>query len=674
MTTMASKNPDPAKMTLEKFKNELQRFKTNEIKLRDQICDMKYKLTALEKVEITLKKEQLEVNRLQTKVADFEMLNNRQKKDLAKLKTMVKDEKFQRAHEKNILDQKILDAERECLEYKDKYDVEKKLGEQRDKEMEKFHKLEEENKALIVRKKTLHNQIDELKLFKSCSLNKIDELTQKLNQCEEALKNTRQELYDLKAKEIVYKGKERELKTCSEKLESTHKEHLRTLKELEKFQKEAESGKGEILWLKHRIEKFNKKSDSDAVSIKTLEHKILTQGEAIKCYKEDSERAEKENARLHGVIEKMNIKLGSHEDLKRKLQKQQDKTAGLISSGDSEVIKLRSMLDELESRYKQQKLMLMKTVAEKDIISENLTEAQEEIISSNHKLQEMYNKIRELTYEINAKDSDLVRISQQYNSVTTKVTKLEWKFTDLRKTEENGRVSADKQKIMAEKSFLQLEAENDQLAKKVVLYNEQLIHQKHKINALQFERFSLEQLLRACEHQVRTFRRQNQDYRERSDLQFKWLAKQLNRCDVTKHSLFEGPPPQVRLVASLQDKLLLYDDVLEKKDKEISSLKLDVGYNTALKLKLTQAQWDNRDLRKRFLASKSLNLTYNTRDRNLMEDNKRLSADMTKLKVDFWKKLKDAYLPTITRSKSADNTEKKTDFYSEGINVKKYSL
>lgn len=673
MTTMASKN-DPAKMTFEKLKSDLQRYKTNEIKLRDQICDMKYKLTALEKVEITLKKEQLEVNRLQTKVSDIETLNNRQKKDISKLKTMMKDEKLQRAQEKNALDQKVLDAERECLEYKDKYDTEKKLGEHKDKEMERFNKLEEENKALMMRKKVLHNQIDELKLFKSCSLNKIEDLTQKVNHCEEALKNTRQELYDMKAKEIVYKGKERELKTCSEKLESTHKEHLRTLKELEKFQKEAEACRGEILWLKHRIKKFNKKADSDAVSMKTLEHKILTQGEAIKCYKEDAERAEKENVRLQGVIEKMNNKLGSHEDLKRKLQKQQEKTAGLVSSGDSEVIKLRSMLDELEARYKQQKLMLMKTVTEKDIVSENLTEAQEEIVSSNHKLQEMYNKIRELTYEINAKDSDLVRISQQYNSVTTKVTKLEWKFADLRKTEETGRVSADKQKIMAEKSFLQLEAENDQLARKVTLYHEQLIEQKQKINALQFERFTLEQLLRSCEHQVRTFRRQNQDFKERSDLQFKWLAKQLDRCDVTKHSLFEGPPPQIRLVTSLQDKLLQYDDVLEKKEEEISLLKLDLGYNTALKLKLTQAQWDNRDLRKRFLASKSLNLTYNTRDRNLMEDNKRLSADMTKLKVDFWKKLKDAYVPSITRSKSAENVGRKTDFYSEGINVKKYSL
>lgn len=647
------------------LKDDLHRSQTNEKQLMDQNTEMKKQLSSLTKVEMSLKKEQVEVTKLQNKVDEYKSLITRTRAELNKVKNLFRDEQTQRVREKTVSDQRIIELEKEFVEMKNQYNAEKKLREQKDKELEKLQNINEDYKKLLSQEKALRSEVKQMTGFKTFSARTIEELKKNLRSTEEECRNAKHELSKLKEKEILYRDQEFEFSICKNTLDNCQKQNQKMDQELEKCLKNADANEREINWLRKENAKLTKKGECDSVAIKALEQRMLTLGQTIKSLKDESDTKEKEKEMLQRVIQNLKDQLTTHKELKRKLHEQEDKNTVLISNTDGEIVKLRNLVDGLEHKYKHQQLVYRTVLAEKQLISQSLAEAEEELDLNNKKLENMNEKVKDMTFDIDQKKSELLSINQKLNSAMCQIKKLETKLVELKRSETSFRDSAEKEKLQADKNLAQAEEDNKQLSKKLTHANEQALQQQKKINILQHENEALAQTIKERDEQITSLRKQNHEIQDNYDLQFKYLMKKVESCDATRHPKFldvstqplRKPPQQPE-----KEQLQLQQTLVEQED-EIASLNDKLANepdDSALKLALCQL--DVRELQEELKASKAISTTYSTHNKKLTEENKSLTDEARKLKLACRRKSKETCLPPLTEKATSRTVKPKDKF------------
>lgn len=649
------------------LKDDLHRSRTNEKQLMDQNTEMKKQLSSLTKVEMSLKKEQFEVTKLQNEVDEYKSLITRTRAELNKVKNLFRDEQTQRVREKTVSDQRIIEVEREFMEMKNQYNAEKKLREQKDKELERFQNINEDYRKLYSQEKALRSEVKQMTGFKTFSTRTIEELKKNLHSTEEECRNAKHELSKLKERDILYRSQEYEFNICKNTLDNCQKQNQKMEQELEKCLKHVDANEREINWLRKENGKLTKKGECDSVAIKALEQRVLTLGHTIKSLKDESDTKEKEKEMLQRAIQHLKDQLTTHRELKRKLHEQEDKNTVLISNTDGEIVKLRNLVDDLEHKYKHQHLVYRTALSEKQLISQRLAEAEEQLDLNNRNLENMNETVKDLTSDIDQKKSELLSINQKLNSAMCRIKKLETKLVELKRTGTSFRDSAEKEKLQSDKALAQAEEDNKQLSKKLALANEQALQQQKKINILQHENEVLAQTIKERDEQITSLRKETHEIQNISDLHFKYLLKKVESCDATRHPQFLDvnilplrKPPHQSENKLLQHTLVEY----EKEQKEaIASLndKLANEPDDA-SWKLALCQLDIRELLEELKASNAIATTYGTHNKKLIEENKSLTDEVRKLKLECRRKSKETCLPPLTEKATSTTVKPKDKF------------
>lgn len=633
------------------LRDDLHRSQTNEKKLMDQNAEMKKQLSSLTKVEMSLKKEQVEVTKLQNKVYEYESFIKRKMEGHNKVKQLLRDEKTKRVQEKTVSDQRITDLKKELVEMKNQYDVEKRLREQKDKDLEKFQNMNEDHRKLLLEDQDLRTQVKEMTELKTFSARTIEELKKELHSAEEECKNTKCELFKLKEKETLCREQEKELRICQSTLTNCQNQNHLMEQELEKCLKDADANKREINWLKKENANLTKNRECDSVVIKGMEQRMLTLGQTIKRLKDELYEKEKEKEKLQHTMQNLKDELAFHKELKRKLKEQENKNTALISNTDSEIVKLRNMYGDLERKYKHQKVVHVADLSEKKLISQRLNEAEEALDLNSKMLEKMTKNVKDMTFDIDQKKSELHSLNQKWDGAKGRIKKLDKKLEELKISKTFCIESAEKEKIRAAKILSQTEDLNKQLSTKIKQADEHALQQTKKIDILQQENAEQEHTIKECDEHIKTLMKQNLEIQGQYDLQFKFLKKKMETCDAAYHPNFldvTTQPPSKLPQQTEKEKLPLQQTVVEQEQEFVSLINMIAKVPDDTPWKLSLCHHDIKKHQEELKASKAIAMTYSTDNEKLTEENKRLTDEVRELKLKCESKSKKICLPAVT--------------------------
>ncbi|XP_045907068.1 cilia- and flagella-associated protein 58-like [Micropterus dolomieu] len=633
---MMPANTNPKTMKMEQLMNELDRAKTNEKWLMDQNKEQKRKLSALIAVELSLKKEQLEVSRLKNKAKDQDVHVDKLRKDLEKAKANLKNEETQRAHQKNISEQRILGLEKDLLEFKNKFFLEKMLREQKEKELEKFSAAKEENKKLTLYGQTLRHQIQELTGFKTYANKKIEEQLQQLKNKDMEHDLTKQELNKIRHMAKQYSDLVENLMPYKDKLESVQKEVEQQICELKKHEKLSEDSKKRIHQLSKETGTLTKTIEDLSILKKMADNKVDQLEQDNITLTMELENHKKEAEKQRNIILNLETDLNSYSELKNKLQNKEKDFNKHTLARDQEIAHLRNLISESENLQRMQIIQNEAIKAERNLTDDNLLKARAEITLKNKIIQNLNDEIKEQNCDINTKNTELVKTKRECLSVKNQLEKVKRQLAETKITQESCTTSAGKDKTMLQKKLAQMVAEKDKLEKDLQHYNELVVQLQQRINVQEAAKVAQEQALKECEEEVKFVRTENEK------LHFYIMKRKLlrqvgNFQDKSRQNRIRRTQKNLQpCLKVMHNKPRQYQKKqLEEKDKEIEELKRRLARRPDGAIeKLQRCQWDNRRLNKKFVASQGFLMAYEANYKNMKEENKRLTDELRKLKME----------------------------------------
>ncbi|XP_031143733.2 protein BCAP-like isoform X2 [Sander lucioperca] len=646
------KNTDTKAMEMEKLQRELNRAKLNEQRLMDQNTEQKKRLAKLVTADIALKKEEGEVTLLKKKIAYRDRHVEKLRKDLHNIKTELWDEKTSRANEKTKSEEIIELLTKESQEYQNNFSVEKTFREQKEKELEKLINTQTEKKDLILRVQKLRHQVQELTGNKYYALKKIEEQNQLLQNKETDMNLITEELIKLRSYAQCCKEEVEKLTPFKDRLETVQEQCERQLNELIRQKKQNYIYKKEIHLLSKEIGILTSKNEDLTILYKKLENNMEIVQQEKKTLTVHSKNQKKEAEKQRKLIENLESELNSCSELKTNFQNKEREVAKNNMARDMEIINVRNLISESDSQKRRLTVQIEGVRTEKKILTENFFKAQEEMGQMNKLIRKQHNKLKDKEREADSRSAELVMVKRKLDSLRYQLEKVREQLAETKMAQTLSVVSADKVHQLAENTLAKITAEKEKLEHEVQQYREQAVQQKRMLNLQDAEKATLEETVRENEGTVKSLRLKNKRLQLEHDIKVTILQRHLAisrrdriRCKMPNLSSY------LKLMYNQQRHTLLSmktQDVqlLKKKNKEIEELKCKLARrpDDAIQ-KYQECLWDNRNLKEKVMASHGLLRAYEAKNKEVEEENKRLTDELRKLKLEH----RYTHLPPISK-------------------------
>ncbi len=648
--------------------NELHRAKTNEKRLMDQNKAQKIKLSSLITVEMSLKKEQLEVAMLKNKARSQDLHVDQLRKDLEKAKACLKHEEAQRAYEKNASEQKIMSLEKDQLQLKNKFSIEKTLREQKEKELETFSNIRGENKKLSSYGQTLHHQVQELTGFRNFATKKLEEQNQLLKKKDAEHDQTKQELDRIRQKFKYYKERVEKLTPLKDRLECVQKVAEKQANEIKKHKQQADTSKKTTHLLKKEAVILTRKIEELSIMNSELEHQMDQLRQDKSSLTLTIQNHVKEAEKQRNLLLNLENELNSFSDVKTKLQNKEKEITRHTAARDREIINLRNLISESESMQRMQIIQTEAVKTERNLIAENLFKAETELSRMNKTIQQLHLDIRDKTCEVNTKSADLVKTNRERRSVKNQLEKMKSQLAEAKMIQQICVVSASQDQKLAKDNLARLTAEKEMLDKGLVCYKEMVVQLQQKIEFQKAHKVTQEQLLRDLTEEVNAVKleitRLERDHFISKLTMLREIAEA--KAQKARRARIRGkrknPHPCLQMMYNEHREYQFFGRKaqLEKKDKEIEELKrmLSRRPDEAIQ-KLQRCQWDNRDLSKQLKASKGLLTAYEAKYKSENEENKRLTDELRKLNLESREKSRNTRFSPISKPQAPSEDKSK---------------
>ncbi|XP_032363515.1 tax1-binding protein 1 homolog [Etheostoma spectabile] len=594
-------------MKIEKLKSELSRVKLNEQRLMDQNTEQKKRLAKLVAADIALKKEQNEVTTLTKVIARKDRHVEKLRQELNNVKTELLDEKTDRADEKDNSEKIIARLTKESQEYLNNFSVEKMFREQKEKEIEKLINTETDKKELI------SHEAGKLMSFKD------------------------------------------RFKKLEQQFERQQNELIRYKKQKDIYKKENHLLSKEIALLTSKIEELTN-------SCTDLEYEMDIVQQENKSLVVDFENQKKEAEKQRKLIESLENELNSCSGLKMKLQKKKRELTKHTMARDIEIMTVRNLITESESQQRRLTIQIESIRTEKKLITENFFKAQTEMNRMNDTIRKLRQKLKGNCREADLKTTELVKVKMNLDSLRCQLENVREQLAETKTAQTLSMASADKAHQLAEKEYAKIAAEKEKLELEVQQYHEQAVQQTRMLNLQDAEKAKLEETIREYAETVKSLRPQikrlqlehnfedtMQQRHAASSRRERTRCKTRNRNTIVK-MLFNQQRQYVLSMKNIGGK-----NLEQKKEIEDLKCKLTRRPDDAIK-KYQECQWHNGHLKKEVMASRAVLTAYEAKHKELEEENKRLTDDLRKLKLED----KHFHLPPIRKLPPSEDKSNKT--------------
>ncbi|XP_056257890.1 ELKS/Rab6-interacting/CAST family member 1-like [Seriola aureovittata] len=648
-------------MSVSEIREELQRTQKNEKRLIDKNKELQRQISFLIKAETSLKKEQVEVAKLKRKAGEQDLHVDKLRKDLHKVKTELVNEQTHRAQEKTVSEQRIVSLEKQCHTLQDKYSVEKMMREQREKDLELFNQIKGEKKKLTLQGQNLHHQVQELTGYKNFAVKTMEEMKQLLKKKDAEHEQTKGELNIERA--IVKNLHEQNDKlVCSiEACQGVENETARRGHENERYRRQIEADKKKAHHLKMEIRDLLGQIDDLKNSHILMEHQLDMATQASKHKTEELEHQISEAGKQRHLILSLEHQVNKYNELKHKLQNRKQKEAGHSQAKNQEIINMRTIICELESKQRQQLIINESMQGTRDLAIKNLFTAQAKITEQDKAIEQLNGEIREETREINAKKIQVNRIRRDYRSVKNQLEEMKKQLSETKITQDMCSTTADKDQLLAQKNMAKMQAEKEKLEKDLEQYKEQLVQQQQKINLQDATKIKQGNTLKEYELELKSLRLKNTELENNCDILTTHMINQSaykyvrgeEKTQARKTHLL----PCLKKADEKADEVHEKNQQLEEKNQEIEELKCR---SKEAVQKFHVCQWDNRQLRERLMALQGMLTAYEDNYKSKTEEVKRLSDELRKINLETREKSRYRPLSPVlskTQAPSEENSE-----------------
>lgn len=651
-------NSDPPALADLQLLNELQRTKINEKRLMDQNKELKKKLTIIEFENSRLKKKEQALN------------SDKLTKEREKARTERRNEAIERAHEKNTLEQRILALQKQSLEMKSKYSLEKMLREQREKELDKLNPLKSEKLKLTTHVQVLKSEVEGLKGYKNFASKKMEEQSQLLKSKDKDHNVTKEELKKTRESHNYYKSQVEMLIPFRVRLECVQKDNEKKDNLIKKMEKQADVHRKRIHRQDMEIGFLTRKIEDNITLNATMGYEKDQMHLNMNSLTAELEKHKKENEKARNIIQNLESELNSNSEMRSKFENRMKERIRESRAKDQEIIALRVYISESEGRERKQIILTEASKAEKNLISQNLFKAQTVLDEVKIKIQQHENDLRLKSFEIDTLKSEQVKLKRHLRSKKSQHEKMKLKLAQTQRTQEICSTSAGKNQTVFQYKMAEKEAEIEKLDKDLMLKNNLIVKQRDRINLLKAAKVTEEEANRECVEVIKALEQENETLkrnlyftnlkmmRETADLEA-MLGRDNNRAKTRNLNMMYNPhcEPQFSERKGL----------LEEKEKEIRELKRMLAQrpDEAIK-KLQRCQWDNRDLKKKFMASHGFATMYETNYKSVKEENERLIHELRELKLESQYTSRYTLLPPISKRSQSPPGDKSNDLCDSG--------
>ncbi|XP_041792315.1 arp2/3 complex-activating protein rickA-like [Chelmon rostratus] len=372
----------------------------------------------------------------------------------------------------------------------------------------------------------------------------------------------------------------------------------------------------------------------------------------------------------------MQSELNNFGGLRLKLQEEEKEKANYVMARDREVVDLKNLVSEYETRLKRQISETETFKKEKALQNDNLVRARDEINLMKATSEQLNEKIREQSCEIEEKTSKLLHLQKKYHSLKKEHEKLSHEVEETKRELEDSTAAAGKNQMLLEGNMREMVALKEKLEKEIGNMSEmvalkeklekeiahcssKIMQQQQVINLNEAVKSRHEQMVREYIEEIRSLRIENKTIKIHLGITDK------RQISLTSNIMLRREKMRDKTRASHSCCHMLYSQhcqnefsekslqLLKEKDKEIADLKhiLAQQPNDA-KLKLQKSQWALRDFKSKFMASEGELCAYMEAHSRLKEENKMLAGELKKLKLS-----KYTCLPPIsTKSQPLDQS------------------
>uniref|UniRef100_A0A8P4K2R9 Uncharacterized protein n=1 Tax=Dicentrarchus labrax TaxID=13489 RepID=A0A8P4K2R9_DICLA len=625
MSNKKDKGSKSTSMTL--LREELHRVKTNEKWLMDQNKKLKEDLSSLVTTEMSLKKEQLEVVMLKKKLKEQTLHIDNLRDSLSKVKKTLQNEETQSTKGKRASEHLIMELERKSMEFENKYTLEKMLREQKEKELEKCPALSKENKELTSQRQALHHQAQQLAGYKNFASRKLEEQRRQLKDKDREHEETKAELKKTGQLVVDLRFQVENLIPCRDKVKTVQKEVEKQIMKLYKYQKHADADLKVIHRQRKEAAQLSQQIEQKSFEILEIErqrHKTQKDADsAILTLENQKEESEKQR----GIILMLEKKLVLFNQLKEKLQNQEIENSRLTGSRDNEVIFLKNLINELESKVRHQINLTEAVKGQRGLLSQNLFRAQEEILLKRDEVQQLKDDIKGMTCGLNEKSSELGDIKNKYCSMKKQLMNLKRQHVETKRTQEISIITADRCQALDKKRLAILTAEKDMSNKELDHYKELALQQQQTIDFLEATKIANEDLIKNYIKDINILRQEKQTLEQDSHVTSQKLVREVAHC-----KLLWRRDKNEKIIIRPNIQVLNNQDIqkqLEEKEAEVEALKCMLARrpDDAIK-KLQICQSDNRGLKDKFNGLQGQIWMYEKIYEDQKEENKKLLDEL----------------------------------------------
>ncbi|XP_076017313.1 cilia- and flagella-associated protein 58 [Genypterus blacodes] len=383
-------------------------------------------------------------------------------------------------------------------------DMEAKLGDikalnlQGQRTKEEQQRLEQQLKELKISNERITKELEQMQMKNA----KLQQEYDNLSSVKEYLSlENQQSANELKIKEEEVSQMRQELAKLSKMREVIQKKFHQMEDQKAEVDVQRETLKAQIAGLEKDLEASQKQAEADrkAIDDLTRERDILNkniikathttkkQQSTVKLLEQDKKNLEQEIHNYHQEAQKQRKIIQQLEkerdryinETSNLMQKVQQKV-GDIEMREMELFDFRKKVTEAECKLKQQENLLEAVVAERNLYSKNLIEAQDDIAEMKRKMKTMTNQVTRLRDEISGKELALVKDQQEHKRLEKDNEALKGELQLMKQQLEKTKQRADNQK--AEQQNLQkivADADAEQIRQKKQL--EQVIRERDNL-------------------------------------------------------------------------------------------------------------------------------------------------------------------------------------------------
>lgn len=619
-----------------------------------QVQQKDERIAELEPFEFLLRKRDCEIERLHDRISVQETRIVQLRDDLHNVTFALKDQELKLSFQKTQ-SEKVLTSHADAnvglrSQLKAEQALREKIKRQKKEAEHKFDTLKEENKQ------------------KAHVIERLDVQLFNMSACKTSAEKCALETENLMRKQVEEHKKEKK-KLVDRELQLA--QYMEQVDRLQVFRTTAAAFKKETESLRRELDKRGVKAETIEslernmkVKVNALVAEAKENAETIEQLEAEVQRLEKVNSSRAVEIE--NLKKTAEEQLEAKLnlgciihkykkQKviQEKKEKHLIAQTkekEQATLDLQALVNDIKRKARRQKLATKAVELKKTSINKKLSATRQQLLLEKRTIKKMTKRMLEQRNKLEEMETTMSSVNRENTSVTKNLAKAEKQVMECRQAIKANETSFDQQKMLNRKNSLLLKAERDGLQKELQRYKELTRQQQKQICLLKTDRDMQEKNLTDCTEALKITRVEMERFKTRyqnANVRIAHLHGTSRRDRVIHRHRYQVICERQRRHHMLHGGKAQQDD-LEEKDEEIEVLK-ERGKQYAQMIKrFIDTDSQNRQLKGKLMASEGSLSRYKLEYSHLQEENKKLTQELKKVKLENAKLSRFPTLPPKT--------------------------